>query len=129
MKIGVEEIKRALKPHFIWSKDPSSILDVDPEWNESQGIATVIFIGIATMYGIDPVEIKDYLDIPHTAYKGKLAKFYYYVSEGRSMEDKGRLNIESVEGRHYSKYRLCMNYITLNYHQEEIVPLEKIFKL
>jgi hypothetical protein len=129
MTIGTHEVFQAIKPHFIFDKSATKPLQVKKEFNESVGIAVVIFVGLSALYGVDEEDVKDFCGIEHEEYRTKLSRFRAYIQEYLEKKNAGeKLSPEHVASRHYFKYLMCRRYMELKYTPKQFLSINEIFK-
>lgn len=68
-------IERAMKPQFAWIKHPTRRLQTYDREGKKQGMAMVIFIGVAGSFGIPDKDIREFLELVPSEYETKKRKF------------------------------------------------------
>lgn len=129
--IECHHIHAALKPNFIWQKEPRKPLQIVKDDNtNSVGMAVTIFIGLSILYGIDKADAMQYLDITHQEYRTKLKRFKKHIYTGllnRLFYKPGEE--KTIDDRYLMKYEMCKRYIDMHFKQPGFLSIDEIFTI
>lgn len=128
--LTVEQIYEAMKPNFLWEKNPLKPLQTRDEYTDSISIAPTVFIGLSLLYGVPEEDVMIYLDINHEEYRNKLKRFREHIAAYlNDRENNVPLNFDDPKApqRYYSKFMLSKNYITLYFRETPWLSLGEIF--
>lgn len=115
----IDQLQKCFQPQFIWDPKGKKVLQTAEEYEGSRDLARMIFVGFADMYGIDSVDVCDFLEMEYESHRNKLYKFKEMWREATASEYKS----PSVQ-KFYNKVRLVQNAISFANFSNPYIKLE-----
>lgn len=114
-----------MKAQFIWDRSGLKILQTNEAFEGSKDLARTIFVGLADMYGFQPADVQDYLEMQYDSYRNKLATFKRNWKEALRRVEAGEMDlIDDPVKKFYHKCGLCLNAIRWQYKHNPYLKLE-----
>lgn len=109
---NLTQLEKAMRPQFVWEKNPAKPLQTLETQEGAKDIARMIFVGIADMHGFKSEEVQNYLDMRFDSYRNKLSTFRDNIKECRRREQDGNIyEIDDNIKKFYLKVNLTLNAI------------------
>jgi hypothetical protein len=110
------QLEKAMRPQFVWEKNPAKPLQTLETQEGAKDIARMIFVGIADMHGFKSEEVQNYLDMRFDSYRNKLSTFRENIKECRRRENEGNIyEVDDSIKKFYLKVNLTLNAIKYMY--------------
>lgn len=113
---NLTQLEKAMRPQFVWEKNPAKPLQTLETQEGAKDIARMIFVGIADMHGFKSEEVQNYLDMRFDSYRNKLSTFRENIKECRRRENEGNIyEVDDSIKKFYLKVNLTLNAIKYMY--------------
>lgn len=110
------QLEKAMRPQFVWEKNPAKPLQTLETQEGAKDIARMIFVGLADMHGFKSEEVQNYLDMRFDSYRNKLSTFRENIKECRRRENEGNIyEVDDNIKKFYLKVNLTLNAIKYMY--------------
>ena len=113
---NLTQLEKAMRPQFVWEKNPAKPLQTLETQEGAKDIARMIFVGIADMHGFKSEEVQNYLDMRFDSYRNKLSTFRENIKECRRRENEGNIyEVDDSIKKFYLKVNITLNAIKYMY--------------
>lgn len=113
---NLTQLEKAMRPQFVWEKNPAKPLQTLETQEGAKDIARMIFVGLADMHGFKSEEVQNYLDMRFDSYRNKLSTFRENIKECRRRENEGNIyEVDDNIKKFYLKVNLTLNAIKYMY--------------
>jgi hypothetical protein len=113
---NLTQLEKAMRPQFVWEKNPAKPLQTLETQEGAKDIARMIFVGLADMHGFKSEEVQNYLDMRFDSYRNKLSTFRENIKECRRRENEGNVyEVDDNIKKFYLKVNLTLNAIKYMY--------------
>jgi len=119
--IKLTDLERSMRGQFIWGDETRKPMATDEEYEGNIEVARTIFVGLSNMYGFEPLDVCDHLEIGYDVFNQKLQTFKDNYRAGVTGQWTGQ-----QAKRMYIKTGLVLNAIKYKTQTNPYIKLEEI---